>query len=388
VTYRDVTREAVLKAIDECGRLGHDEFLAKYGFDHARSYFLVHEGKRYDSKAIVGVAHGFLPGQDPLTPKTRGYSGGKATVGRHLRKLGFVVEVGGQPVGPVARRLTKLSVYYSNGLPALYQPITLLWAISRASRGEPRLVSWEETVADISALIECYGRPEETARIYYPVAALFRAGLWDIKAGSATVPSAHGSSVPQQWFAEHRPLSGLVDSVYSAVQSGPGVCRAVVNALLEKYFLEAPHAALLNELGLLDSPAERAFDEAAEYRRLCGRADAFWEAHPDPRALRTSNDPVRSKAARRAVILRSKGKCENPECTSGDIPDVTDKGEPLLEVDHVKDLGLDGDDKPVQMIALCPNCHKLKTHGRTREQLRQKLYLVAERLHREMLSPS
>jgi hypothetical protein len=97
VAYTDVTREAVLAAIAEYDQLGQEEFLHRYGFDHARRYVLVHDGKRYDSKAIVGVAHRFLPGQDALAASE--FSGGKATVGQHLGQLGFHVEEGtAQPV--------------------------------------------------------------------------------------------------------------------------------------------------------------------------------------------------------------------------------------------------------------------------------------------------
>ena len=65
----DITREAVLAALAEHDELGQDQFLAKYGFDRARLYVLVHDGKPYDSKAIVGAAHGFLPGQKPLAAR-------------------------------------------------------------------------------------------------------------------------------------------------------------------------------------------------------------------------------------------------------------------------------------------------------------------------------
>jgi hypothetical protein len=61
----DVTREGVLAAMGEFDRLGRDAFLAKYGFGGARAYFLVHEGRRYDSKAIVGAAHGLAGGTGP-----------------------------------------------------------------------------------------------------------------------------------------------------------------------------------------------------------------------------------------------------------------------------------------------------------------------------------
>jgi 5-methylcytosine-specific restriction protein A len=48
-------------------------------------------------------------------------------------------------------------------------------------------------------------------------------------------------------------------------------------------------------------------------------------------------DPVRSAAARRAVLVHSEGTCENPGCT-GQPKDVTDRGDPILEVDHIYEL--------------------------------------------------
>ncbi|WP_329337467.1 hypothetical protein OG866_23400 [Streptomyces sp. NBC_00663] len=59
----DITRSEVEKAIEECDRLGRDLFLQRYGFRRARRYLLSHEGRQYDSKAVVGAAHGFLPGR-------------------------------------------------------------------------------------------------------------------------------------------------------------------------------------------------------------------------------------------------------------------------------------------------------------------------------------
>ncbi len=85
-------RAPVIRAIEECKRLGRDPFLKKYGFGRARSYRLVFEGHLYDSKAIVGVAYGYLQGSSgPLKPQD--FSGGEKTVRRLLERLGFVVEV-------------------------------------------------------------------------------------------------------------------------------------------------------------------------------------------------------------------------------------------------------------------------------------------------------
>jgi 5-methylcytosine-specific restriction protein A len=70
VALRELSRREILQAVAEYDWLGQDRFLEKYGFGPARSYRLVVDGKTYDSKAIVGAAHGFLPGQKPLAPPT------------------------------------------------------------------------------------------------------------------------------------------------------------------------------------------------------------------------------------------------------------------------------------------------------------------------------
>lgn len=83
-------RESVLKAISEFDTLGRNRFLKQYGFKPSRTYFLLHAGKQYDSKAIVAVAFGYEnPSCGPL--KSGDFSGGYVTVKRWLEKLGFAV---------------------------------------------------------------------------------------------------------------------------------------------------------------------------------------------------------------------------------------------------------------------------------------------------------
>ena len=89
MSIKDITAEAVLEAIAEHDRLGQHRFREKYGFGAARTYVLVHEDREYDSKAIVGVAHGYLPGRSVLSPAE--FSGGAETVKPVLERLGFVV---------------------------------------------------------------------------------------------------------------------------------------------------------------------------------------------------------------------------------------------------------------------------------------------------------
>jgi 5-methylcytosine-specific restriction protein A len=390
VALNDITRDAVLQGIDEYDRLGQDGLLGRYGFDRARQYLLVHDGKRYDSKAIVGAAHGFLPGEQPLTAGE--FSGGEATVGRLLRRLGFTVQVGDAlSAEGLVRLLSKLQVFRRDGLPALYQPITLLWAFGRAFDDEPRLVSWADTRQQVSDLFDRYGRPSEGDGVYYPIAALYGAGLWELDEVPGAVPSAHGSSVPERWFDEQQPRGGLAEPVYNLVRDSSEARTAAVRVLVDTYFLDADATELIAELGLLaptvTSPAEASFAAlSAAYKHLCSRADIFWQNRDTARAARTTSDLTRSKVARRAVVLRSRGRCENPRC-AGDVRDVTVSGEPILEIDHVHDLALGGRDHPAQMIALCPNCHAIKTRGSTREELRPVLLEAARQKHEEWSEP-
>jgi MrcB-like, N-terminal domain len=113
VALADLTsRDAVLAAMEEFERLGRDQFLQHYGFGRARDYEVVHNGKRYDSKAIVGAAHGHQhPSLGPL--KSSDFSGGRPTVSK-LKELGFDViridhlESGGDRTGARLARFLEL----------------------------------------------------------------------------------------------------------------------------------------------------------------------------------------------------------------------------------------------------------------------------------------
>jgi len=86
----DLTEKAVLGAIAEFDALDREPFLQKYGFGKSRGYFLVHQGRRYDSKAIAGAAHGHIgAGFQPL--RASDFSGGDKTVAKRLRELDFTI---------------------------------------------------------------------------------------------------------------------------------------------------------------------------------------------------------------------------------------------------------------------------------------------------------
>ena len=392
MALRELSRREILQAVAEYDRLGQGRFLEKYGFGAARSYRLMVEGKIYDSKAIVGAAHGYLPGHEPLAAAD--FSGGAATVGRLLSRLGFQVTqtVPDMTVGELVERLSALRLYRSpTGRYALYQPLALLWAVGRARQGVARMAEWSETEAALGEFLEHHG---EHPRPHYPVAALYHADLWDL-GGPRPVPPAHGDA-PLRWFASNQPTSGLPAPVYNLVRYSGEARVAAAAAIMDKYLQDADQDAILADAGLAD--ADVADDEVPagdvivvrspleeEYRRLCGIGAGASDRGARLGQPRMSVDILRLESARRAVLLRSGGHCENP-CCMGEPQDITDAGRPILDVDHIQDLAKGGPDHPEQMIALCPNCHAIKTRGSTREQLRQELFTVARQRHEAILS--
>lgn len=87
-TFSSVTQQHILQAIAEYDDRGAENFLGVYGFMPSRGYTLVHEGRTYDSKAILGVAHRYATGRAATADEFHGGASGAAAI---LRKRGFDV---------------------------------------------------------------------------------------------------------------------------------------------------------------------------------------------------------------------------------------------------------------------------------------------------------
>lgn len=83
-------REAVLRALTDFDKRGRDAFLATHHFGPSTRYYLIHNGARYDAKAVAGVAHNLqFPDRKPLTSED--FSGGVAAANAALQHAGFFV---------------------------------------------------------------------------------------------------------------------------------------------------------------------------------------------------------------------------------------------------------------------------------------------------------
>jgi 5-methylcytosine-specific restriction protein A len=108
---------AVLRAIREFDEIGREKFLEKYDFGPSRKFYLVHQGKHYDSKAILGAAYGYqFPNRGPLPFDE--FKGGDQTIHLLGDGLGFeIVELSkeSQSIPELAHLLNELAPNYGIG---------------------------------------------------------------------------------------------------------------------------------------------------------------------------------------------------------------------------------------------------------------------------------
>ncbi|MFC7878366.1 hypothetical protein [Isoptericola sp. NPDC057391] len=86
-TFSSVTRQHILRAIEEHDDRGPDAFVGVYGFTPTPGHTFVHEERTYDSKAVLGVAHKYATG---VPARAEDLVDAKCDDAAILRKHGFV----------------------------------------------------------------------------------------------------------------------------------------------------------------------------------------------------------------------------------------------------------------------------------------------------------
>lgn len=89
IDWMKVSADDVLQAIGEYDQMGPRAFFARFGFAPTTTYDLVHAGRNYPPKAVLGAAYELATGER-LAPAD--FEGGKSGAVKVLTALGFRVE--------------------------------------------------------------------------------------------------------------------------------------------------------------------------------------------------------------------------------------------------------------------------------------------------------
>lgn len=96
VTWDQVARTEVLRAMKEYDRLGPQGFFSAHGFAPTTTYELLWDDRSYPPKAILGTAYEFATGQRLASGD---FEGGRTGAVKVLGNLGFTVQEKDRPAG-------------------------------------------------------------------------------------------------------------------------------------------------------------------------------------------------------------------------------------------------------------------------------------------------
>lgn len=376
---------AISSAIQEFRELGRDAFLAHYDLEPSRDYFIALDGLLIDSKPILAVAYRNQYPERGLLPAAQ-FSGGTGGAIRTLTRLGFhtttrALQVPPKPGAEYENRTKIQRAYggdkvagiirfpgddvvnvfsdaegpYADDPPSLVGPF--------GYRGEG-LSGPHRLDRGGNARLEQAFQSGSAVRFWYrPKGEPFRFLTWVTVLGRAWIDGIGQDGLPRpeiEWQLEAVPAADSQAWPADVLQAQAESRETVENNP------DAPEA--------LPNPS---------YADLVARIEQRGQGRRSTGTVRT--DYARSVAARRAVLDRSGGNCESARCT-GMPAELNRRGRPILDVDHVVDLALGGEDHPRNMVALCPNCHACKTRGAHARRWRKELLAVAVAAHTHALS--
>ncbi|CAN5118301.1 hypothetical protein BH10PLA2_BH10PLA2_00150 [soil metagenome] len=311
----NVTRVAVLSALAEYDALGQAAFLAKYGYKPARTYRLWHDNKPYDSKAIVGAAFGYLPGNPPALAYDE-FSGGLIYVVPVLEKLGFSFDA---PVG--FEEKTK----------------NPLW-------------TREQVILALDLYVKHQGRdPGVNHPDVIEMSALLR--QMATEAGLTTYRNPSGVIMKMMNFRS-------VDPAFTS-KGGKGLDGAskLDKAIWAEFFGKPQELAVAAEAirdGTIANMDDDARDEVESYKAKEGKVSYRYH--------RTLERDRKVVAIRKAAALKLNGKLECEACGFDFVATYGARGYGFIEAHHTNPVHamVEGDETSVEDLALiCSNCHRI-----------------------------
>jgi hypothetical protein len=239
----DIRREDVLGAIALLDDPSEGPKLAKrLRYGPATDYRLLHKGKFYDSKPVIGIAHGLSPVGEFVSG--RDLQAGQGGAARVLRRLGFYVDEG------ALYDITQLRVDRTHGRPAPYQYVVLLWAIARARSGGPRMVPFNDARDELAQILAPFAVAQTPPDPAMPWFALRNSSWWELQV--PTTPSGLTDADVQRLNL----VAGLSESRYDRLRDDAAFASAAVDVIGRIIGEEPGYDQLLSNLRLPSSTGE------------------------------------------------------------------------------------------------------------------------------------
>jgi hypothetical protein len=156
----------------------------------------------------------------------------------------------------------------------------------------------------------------------------------------------------------------------SGVAKGPPYLAARPSSIVREVgYTPHPKIMAVKKPGTISGRAHdyeivNAVETSVSIFALREQAYLFAELTP-PRDRREVWQRTRSAFIAQYAQCRSRGNCEGCKHPA---PFMRRNGEPYLEIHHIRSLTDGGPDHPLNVAAVCPNCHSRVTHGKDADQ--------------------
>jgi predicted HNH restriction endonuclease len=239
VAPSDIHEPDIVAAIAEYDKLGSKTFLEKYQFGKSEEYRLVYGGKFYESKAIVGVAHGFATGE--FWTAKRPFGGvGPGNAVTILEELGFLVDRG------ELHELTELRVDRSHGTSSPYQYVVLLWAMARARAAKPRLTAFSDSKSELAELLAPFAIGRFFPNPAMPWFTLRGCSWWE-----SDLPEERAGMTYND-IPTLNPLAGLASDRYDRIAEDEKYAAAALDVIFHLIGAEPGYKPMLERLGMAE----------------------------------------------------------------------------------------------------------------------------------------
>jgi putative restriction endonuclease len=163
----------------------------------------------------------------------------------------------------VWHRLRNLNVWKREGQRAPHKPLLILLALSRLTRGLPRLSTFAELEQPLTQLLIRFGPPRRSQHPEYPFWRLQSDGLWEVvNAGNLRLRKGNTDPLKRE-LVDNAIEGGLPRDIYRLLKRNPKLVQEVAHSLAEAHFPQSVCDDILSELNLSDViPATRCRDAA------------------------------------------------------------------------------------------------------------------------------
>jgi len=127
-------------------------------------------------------------------------------------------------------RFAAVRRHVRHGVVAPNKPLTLLWALDRIERGEPRLTPFATAEPELRWLLDSYGTPGTAAS--YAFWRLRNDGLWEVVT-PAKLPARSGDKEPKVTALREHASGGFVEPVHRRLAGDENLRREAATLLSE-----------------------------------------------------------------------------------------------------------------------------------------------------------